>query len=343
MKAYQTQTEINKAKQSGTITQITRNAKHGKRGTSFVFVDQTGRIIRTSTHERVAAIVTPTGVLSWHDSLSAAHTACSAAKKRLQTPHLVVMEIRDGEQVQVEARKVALQIALDKNPTDVVDSVQKDGEANTGQTKETGTMGYAHSADSTPGNDTAEGLVINFTEGVARVAEVKDDKGEITTAAVAATGGTCRCGCGADVKAGSKFLPGHDAKLKGKLSRAALAGVTVTLNGVEQTPAEAAYTDEYDYRSTVERAVELATEKAKSSEVKEAEKAAKKAAREAEAEAKKAAKQAEKDAKAQAKVAEAEAEALAKASSGTVDPAKADEVEAPPAQTEAPRAARRGR
>lgn len=41
------------------------------------------------------------------------------------------------------------------------------------------------------------------------------------------TDGACPCGCGGQAKA--RFLPGHDAKLKGKLARAAVAEVTILL------------------------------------------------------------------------------------------------------------------
>jgi hypothetical protein len=39
----------------------------------------------------------------------------------------------------------------------------------------------------------------------------------------ASKGPDCQCGCGGQTK-GGRFLPGHDAKLKGKLKRAARAG-----------------------------------------------------------------------------------------------------------------------
>lgn len=39
-----------------------------------------------------------------------------------------------------------------------------------------------------------------------------------------ATGGTCRCGCGADVPAGARFRQGHDARAKGAWARAAADG-----------------------------------------------------------------------------------------------------------------------
>lgn len=39
--------------------------------------------------------------------------------------------------------------------------------------------------------------------------------------------GTCGCGCGANVARKARFRPGHDAKLKGRLQRAAAARVSV--------------------------------------------------------------------------------------------------------------------
>jgi hypothetical protein len=36
--------------------------------------------------------------------------------------------------------------------------------------------------------------------------------------------GPCRCGCGYETKNGSKFLPGHDAKLKSRLVMEAMEG-----------------------------------------------------------------------------------------------------------------------
>jgi hypothetical protein len=49
--------------------------------------------------------------------------------------------------------------------------------------------------------------------------------------------GQCACGCGADVAKGRKYRQGHDARLRGMLGRAFLAGVPVTLNGKRGTAA----------------------------------------------------------------------------------------------------------
>lgn len=54
--------------------------------------------------------------------------------------------------------------------------------------------------------------------------------------------GQCGCGCGEQVRATSKFRPGHDARTKGALLRCHRAGGRVTVSGdgkgVTMTPAE---------------------------------------------------------------------------------------------------------
>lgn len=47
--------------------------------------------------------------------------------------------------------------------------------------------------------------------------------------------GKCGCGCGADVRPGSTFRQGHDARLKGKLQRAHRAGIEVRVITPEGT------------------------------------------------------------------------------------------------------------
>lgn len=47
------------------------------------------------------------------------------------------------------------------------------------------------------------------------------------------TDGACLCGC--NQKADARFRPGHDAKLKGILTRAALHGVEITLHAGDAT------------------------------------------------------------------------------------------------------------
>lgn len=188
--------------------------------------------------------------------------------------------------------------------------------------------------------ETAMGTIaINWTDEV-KTAEVKDAEGNVTTAASFAAG-TCRCGCGAEVGKGSKFRPGHDARYKGILIRAAVAGDTIVVNGESKTPLEAAYTDEFDYRENVQRALDTAAksgataeERKVAADAKKAERDAAKAEEKAKRDAKraedKAARDAEKAEKAEAKrlatLAAAEAKDLAKASGGTVDPAQVEEV-----------------
>lgn len=48
--------------------------------------------------------------------------------------------------------------------------------------------------------------------------------------------GQCGCGCGEAVNEDRTYLPGHDAKLKGKLQRAALAGVEFKVNNTIYDP-----------------------------------------------------------------------------------------------------------
>ncbi len=50
--------------------------------------------------------------------------------------------------------------------------------------------------------------------------------------------GQCGCGCGEEIRATSKFRPGHDARAKGALLRCHRAGGKVTINSEAMTPAE---------------------------------------------------------------------------------------------------------
>jgi hypothetical protein len=193
----------------------------------------------------------------------------------------------------------------------VVDSPAQ-AEANPGQSKENAVS----TTEVAP-------LVIDWTEGVVGVPADKDGNGF-----VAAVPGTCRCGCGQEVGKGSKFRPGHDAKYKGMLQRAAIAGQMVVVNKATGIPAlDASYTDEFDYRENVQRALDKAASKGASAEdkaktaaekkaVRDAEKADEKAKRDAKRAEDKATRDAEKAARAEAKrqaaLAKAEADDAAK-------------------------------
>lgn len=79
-------------------------------------------------------------------------------------------------------------------------------------------------------------------------------------------GGFCECGCDQPRASRSRFLPGHDAKLKGKLMRALAADAEVALVGVDGeiriTPAAdvARYYNWYDkVRSGAERLIARST------------------------------------------------------------------------------------
>lgn len=56
----------------------------------------------------------------------------------------------------------------------------------------------------------------------------KDDPG-LTGVILLVDDGQCLCGCGEKVREGSKFLPGHDARLKGILQRAHQRGDDVSI------------------------------------------------------------------------------------------------------------------
>lgn len=321
------------------ITQVTRTEKQvtkaGVVATQRVYTDQTGQVIRKSFNKYGAICAYVIGIPSFHANVANAkkHLASKVLPETAKSAQIV--EIRDG----AEVAKAARQVALDTLTPSVVESPV---EVNSGQNKETAvsTPETQATTPETPPLVTPP-LVINFTEEIKGVPAVKDADGNETTPAVPFTPGTCRCGCGQPVGKGSKFLPGHDARHKGNLQRAAIAGASVIVNGTETTALDAAYTDEFDYRENVQRALDKAATAGKSAEEKATERAEKKAAKDAEkADAKakrdakraedKAARDAEREAKRAAKqaetVAKAEAADLAKASNGTVDPAKAVEV-----------------
>lgn len=76
----------------------------------------------------------------------------------------------------------------------------------------------------------------------------------------------CLCGCRTPTP--GRFRPGHDARLKGKLARAAIAriGVTILNDGKERQMTARAFakevsTDSYDWTEALDRAVERAREK----------------------------------------------------------------------------------
>lgn len=79
--------------------------------------------------------------------------------------------------------------------------------------------------------------------------------------------GTCLCGCKEPTP--GRFRPGHDARLKGKLTRAAIAKVKVAVikNGSEKEMTARAFakevsTDSYDWTPALDRAVDAAKAKA---------------------------------------------------------------------------------
>lgn len=97
----------------------------------------------------------------------------------------------------------------------------------------TSTIKNAASANTTSGTIEKAAIVVSWK------AET-DSSPQWKTAAIAdgrvhldITDGACLCGC--NQKAESRFRPGHDATLKGKLTRAALHGARITLHAGDQS------------------------------------------------------------------------------------------------------------
>jgi len=68
--------------------------------------------------------------------------------------------------------------------------------------------------------------------------------------------GQCQCGCELQSNKGKRFRQGHDAKLKGKLIRAYLAGYDVlrTQGGITVGDSALNYAGQYNWTSYLERA-----------------------------------------------------------------------------------------
>lgn len=91
----------------------------------------------------------------------------------------------------------------------------------------------------------------------------------------------CLCGCTGECK--GRFQPGHDAKLRGKLTRAAIAGVdlTIIIDGKRQDVkprrfAEIISNDKHDWAAALDKAIEAGAKAAEDAKKRKAE-AAKKA------------------------------------------------------------------
>lgn len=94
------------------------------------------------------------------------------------------------------------------------------------------------------------------------------------------TDGACLCGC--NQKAAGRFRPGHDAKLKGMLTRAALHEVTIVLHAGDKTAhtnpvafATKLSTGKHDWAAALATSVERAKKAAADRAVKQAEAAKK--------------------------------------------------------------------
>lgn len=157
-------------------------------------------------------------------------------------------------------------------------------------------MPYVNTKDQDPGSMGSDNLVINYREGTPGVKAERDGEGNITSEAVKATGGTCRCGCGEEVPAGSLYRPGHDARLKGKITRAAVAGAKVEVNGKAMTADKAAALENFAPKGTqysIDLGLSRKAEQAKTAEQKQIERDNAKEIKAQEKAAKEAAKQAE--------------------------------------------------
>ena len=163
-------------------------------------------------------------------------------------------------------------------------------------------MPYVNEKDQTPGFEGADELTLQYDEGTPAKRAVRDENGDVTEDAVKGVGGTCRCGCGEAVPWGSLYRPGHDARLKGKLLRAHLAGVKVNVNGKSMTAAKAAELENFAPKGSVaalanglekaKLAARSGEEKAAAREEAKVQRAAEREARKAELAAEKAAKEA---------------------------------------------------
>lgn len=119
--------------------------------------------------------------------------------------------------------------------------------------------GYSPAADSTPAKK-------GIAEKTGRLVLV-----------VAGDDGLCTCGCGG--KASSRFLPGHDAKLKGKLTRATIAdvGLLLIINDQQQEATTRQFADalsktsKYDWTAGLEEAVARAKKAEQEAEARRAE------------------------------------------------------------------------
>lgn len=97
------------------------------------------------------------------------------------------------------------------------------------------------------------------------------------------TDGTCLCGCKGE--AAGRFQPGHDARMKGKLMRAHIAGVGLTIiEGKESVDASALQvagilsSTKYDWKAAIEDGAKAAKTRAEAAAKKAAEVKAKREA-----------------------------------------------------------------